>query len=74
MFYWRIKKKLGMLLRQRRSEHGFSQEYISLEISIDRMGLSLLENGNANPTLFILLKVCHILDIKLWKILKEINV
>jgi len=58
----------------KRIKLGFSQEYISLETSIDRMGLSALENGKANPTLFILLKLSGVLRIKLWRILREINV
>ncbi|PIQ71382.1 hypothetical protein COZ40_01520 [Candidatus Roizmanbacteria bacterium CG_4_10_14_3_um_filter_39_13] len=74
MFYWRTRRRLGFVLRRKRLELNISQEYVSLEISIDRMGLSQLENGKTNPTLFLLLKVSHILDTKLWKILKEINV
>jgi len=73
MFYWRTKQKLGEILRMKRIELGFSQEYISLETSIDRMGLSALENGKANPTLFTLLKLSDVLQIKLWRILKEID-
>jgi len=52
MFYWRTKQQLGDALRMKRIELDFSQEYISLEIAIDRMGLSALENGRTNPTLF----------------------
>jgi len=55
-------------------ELGFSQEYISFETCIDRMGLSALENGRANPTLFTLLKLCVVFHIKLWEVLREINV
>jgi len=74
MFYWRTKQQLGNVLKKKRIELGFSQEHISLETSIDRMGLSALENGRANPTLFTLLKLSSVFHIKLWKILKEINV
>jgi len=74
MFYWRTKQQLGGALKKKRIELGFSQEFISLETSIDRMGLSALENGKANPTLFTLLKLSGVLRIKLWRVLKEINV
>jgi len=74
MFYWRTKQQLGSALKKKRIELNFSQEYISLETSVDRMGLSALENGKANPTLFTLLKLSCILQIKLWRVLKEINV
>jgi len=74
MFYWRTRQQLGEILRKKRIELGFSQEYISLETSIDRMGLSVLENGKANPTLFTLLKLSGALHIKLWEVLREINV
>jgi len=62
------------VLKRKRIELGFSQEYISLETCIDRMGLSALENGRANPTLFTLLKLCVVFHIKLWEVLREINV
>jgi len=74
MFYWRTKQQLGAILKRKRIELGFSQEYISLETSIDRMGLSTLENGRANPTLFTLLKLSGVLHVKLWEVLREINV
>ena len=74
MFYWRTKQQLGAILKRKRIELGFSQEYISLETSIDRMGLSALENGKANPTLFTLLKLSGVLHVKLWEVLREINV
>ncbi len=74
MFYWRTKQKLGEILRMKRIELGFYQEYISLKIATDRMGLSALENGKANPTLFTLLKLCGVFHIKLWKVLRKINV
>jgi len=74
MFYWQTKQQLGAILKRKRIGLGFSQELISFEASIDRMGLSALENGNANPTLFTLLKLCGTLHVKLWKALREINV
>ena len=74
MFYWRTKQQLGRALKKKRIELDFSQEYISLETAIDRMGLSALENGVANPTLFTLLKLCGFLNIKLWRVLREIDV
>jgi len=74
MFYWRTKQQLGNVLKRKRIELSFSQEYISLETCIDRMGLSALENGKANPTLFTLLKLSGTLHVKLWEVLREINV
>lgn len=74
MFYWRIKKRLGIILKRKRTEIGISQENISFETSVDRMRLSSIENGKVNPTLFTILKLCGALNIKLWKILKELNV
>jgi len=74
MFYWRTKQQLGAILKRKRIELGFSQEHISFETSIDRMGISELENGKANPTLFSLLKLCGVFHIKLWEVLREIDV
>jgi len=74
MFYWRTKQQLGTILKRKRIELGFSQEHISLGTSIDRMGLSALENGKANPTLFTLLKLSSVLHVKLWEVFKVINV
>jgi len=74
MFYWRTKQQLGDILKKKRMKLGFSQEYISLETSVDRMGLSALENGKANPTLLTLLKLCGVFHIKLWEVLRDVNV
>ena len=74
MFYWRTKQQLGEAFKKKRIALGFSQEYISFETSIDRMRLSALEKGNANPTLFTLLKLSGKLHIKLWEVMKEMNV
>jgi len=71
MFYWRTKQQLGNVLKMKRIKLGFSQEYISLETSIDRMVLSSLENGRANPTLLTLLKLCGVFHIKLWEVEEE---
>jgi len=70
----RTKQQLGAVLKKRRIECSFSQECVSFETSIDRMGLSALENGKANPTLFTLLKLSGTLHVKLWEVLREINV
>jgi len=74
MFYWRTKQQLGIILKRKRIELGLSQEYISFETCIDRMGVSALENGIGNSTLLTLLKLCFALRIKLWRVLREINV
>jgi transcriptional regulator with XRE-family HTH domain len=74
MFYWRTKQRMGKILKMKRIEVRISQESIAFETSIDRMRLSAIENGKANPTLFTLLKLCCALHIKLWRVLKEINV
>jgi len=74
MFCWRSKQQLGRVLKMKKIGLGISQEYISLKTSIDRMVLSELENEKANPTLFTLLKLSGVLQIKLWRVLKEINV
>ena len=58
----------------KRIKLGFSQEYISLKTSVDRMVLSALENGKANPKLFTLLKLSGALHVKLWEVLREVNV
>jgi len=62
------------VLKNRRIKCNYSQEFISLGTSIDRMRISEIENGKANPTLYILLKLCGALNIKLWRLLREVDV
>ena len=47
----------GRALRQRRRESGLSQEHLALEAGIERVYVSLLENGKRQPTFHMMVKL-----------------
>ncbi len=58
-------KKLGRRLQQRRVELGWSQSDLARRSGIDRVHLSLLENGRKHPTLWTLKTLAKPLRLKL---------
>ena len=54
---------LGQRLRSYRLAKGWSQEALALEAKINKNYLSDLERGNRNPTILVLSKICHALNI-----------
>ena len=80
MFYRRTLQRIGCILKTNRNIYvaeyiyTYSQQYVAFDAHIERKHLSDLENGKGNPSLFILLKLCGVFKIKLWRVLKELNV
>lgn len=52
-----IKEQVGNRIRQLRLENGISQEYLALEIELDRTYLSHVENGKRNIAIVNLQKI-----------------
>jgi len=73
MFYKRTLQSLAIIIKNKRSHLNYSQDYVANEAHIARKHISDLENGKTNPSLFLLLKICFVYKIKLWMILKEVN-
>jgi DNA-binding XRE family transcriptional regulator len=66
--------KLGTRLQQRRVELGLSQFQLSEKAGVNRTYLSDIERGVCNATISMLTKVANALDMKLWALLKELDV
>lgn len=51
----------GQVLRQRRKSSALSQEQLALEAGLERVFISLLENGHRQPTFQTMLKLAAVL-------------
>jgi transcriptional regulator with XRE-family HTH domain len=63
--------ELGKMLKNKRKEHGLSQQYVAERSAITRQTLSKLENGvwGSGVSLLSLVKVLEVLDLEF--IIKE---
>jgi len=62
-----------MEIKKHRLAHDLTQEELASKCEFDRTYISMLERGKRNPSFLNLLKLCHGLEIKITKLLKEIN-
>lgn len=66
-----LQKQLAYNLKVRRRLIGVSQERLALESSLDRTYISQIERGIGNPSLLVLSKIAHALNIKVIDLLSE---
>jgi ribosome-binding protein aMBF1 (putative translation factor) len=66
--------RLGLRLQKRRAEMGLSQWQLSEKAGINRTYLSDIERGVCNATISMLSKLAKALDMKLWVLLKDLDV
>ena len=55
---------IGEEIRKARKAAGLSQEQLGFRAGLTRNYVSMVELGQASPTLDTLLKLCHALDVK----------
>ena len=55
-------RKIGQQIRKRRLECGITQETIANQLDVNPSHISNIENGRANPSLTVLVKIANILD------------
>jgi transcriptional regulator with XRE-family HTH domain len=55
---------LGQKLRKARQTAGLSQEELGFRAKVSRNYVSMVELGQASPTLDTLIRLCHALDVK----------
>lgn len=60
-----IKEKFGLKVKSLREEKGFSIEYLANISDVDRNYISDIEKGLRNPSITIIEKIVHALDIDL---------
>lgn len=54
--------KIGKQIRKRRLECGITQEAIANQLDVNPSHISNIENGRANPSLTVLVKIANILE------------
>ena len=62
--------RLGKIIFKIREKKKLTQEQLSLLCDIDRSYLSKIEEGNANPSVRILNKICRVFKMKICNLLK----
>ena len=68
-----VNKQLGMRIKYLRSLVHWSQEDLALEAGINKNYISDLERGTRNPTVKVLEKIAHALNISLAELFKGIQ-
>lgn len=58
-------KKLGLKIKQLRTEKDISQFDLGVEINVEKSNISRMESGRVNPRIYTLYKVAQALDIPL---------
>lgn len=54
--------KIGKQIRKRRQAYGITQEAIANQLDVNPSHISNIENGRANPSLTVLVKIANILS------------
>jgi transcriptional regulator with XRE-family HTH domain len=66
--YW-----FGVVIRDMRVERGYSQEEFAYRAGIHRTYMTHVERGTKNPTLGVVAKIAHALDVELSAIWLEVE-
>jgi len=67
-----VYQRLGEKLTKLRKEKSLSQDDLSLLCDVDRTYIARIENGKANPSFKVLLKIARGLKIKVSKLLEGV--
>lgn len=59
------KRRLGLRVSRLREQRGLSQRRLALMLDLDRVTLSRIEAGAANPTVETLVRIAEGLDVEL---------
>jgi len=63
-YSWGEFKKIGILLRDKRIEKGYSQKDLAIKVGLKQPDISNIEKGKVNLTLETLIRLCKVLGIK----------
>lgn len=67
------RKRLGVVLQERRKAMDLTQEALGFEIDMDRTYISDIETGKRNPSLVNILKLCTALKISATELFEAAN-
>jgi transcriptional regulator with XRE-family HTH domain len=64
----------GVVIKQLRKAHGYSQETLASEASIDRTFLSQMETGRKQPSLLTIFRLAGALKLDVSELLRKVEV
>lgn len=65
------RRALGQILEEKREAAGLNKQQLSLMVGVNRLSIRLIECGEANPTIDMLLKITRGLGISLADVMVE---
>jgi len=68
-----IEQAFGFVIKKYRTELSMSQEELALESGLDRTYISMLERGKRRPTINTLFSISSTLNVRPYKLIKEIE-
>ncbi len=69
----RQNRQLGSALKRRRKALNLSQEELAGKLHLERGYISMIETGRKTPSLETLESICSALGIKIYELLKEVD-
>lgn len=66
-----MRRNIGRVIGDARKSKGISQEELAHRADIDRTYVSQIERGIGNPSLFIVYRVAHALELPLAKLFQQ---
>ncbi|MBR3610366.1 MAG: helix-turn-helix transcriptional regulator [Oscillospiraceae bacterium] len=67
-----IRKSLGEILREMRSGHGMTQEFVAENLGVSRQAVSKWENGTSEPSTSNLIAIAKLYEIPPEELLKKL--
>lgn len=66
-------RKLGLKIKQIRTEKAMSQLALGIEIDVEKSNISRLESGRVNARIFTLVKVAKALNVSLKELIQVVD-
>ena len=67
-----MRKSLGEILKELRSEHGMTQEFVAESLGVSRQAVSKWENGTSEPSTSNLIAIAKLFEIPPEELLKKL--
>jgi len=68
-----VRRSLGEALREERSRHGMTQEYVAEALGVSRQAVSKWENGTSDPSTANLLALAKLYGVDAGELLKNVE-
>jgi len=67
----KVIEQLSMLLQSEREGRNISKNELSQRSGLSRAAIRTIENGEKQPSIYSLLKICEGLEVELWELLRK---